>query len=123
MAITPAASGNHGKAAPSTLEGMSSEPITTDASIEMESAPPPAAPLESLRPGVPMGSAVAGDGASDGTPPESLGSPNSSVELATAAPEESSAEHLAGSSAAVVNEMDAKFAHLLHEVHQNRPGD
>jgi GTP pyrophosphokinase len=38
-------------------------------------------------------------------------------------PEESSAEHLAGSSAALVSEVDAKFAHLLHEVHQNRPHD
>ena len=37
--------------------------------------------------------------------------------------EESSAGHLAGSSAATINEMDAKFARLLQEVHQNRPGD
>jgi GTP pyrophosphokinase len=40
-----------------------------------------------------------------------------------AAPEESSAEHLAGSSAALVSEIDEKFTHLLHEVHKNRPGD
>ena len=38
-------------------------------------------------------------------------------------PRESSAEHLAGSSPAVVTEVDAKFARLLHEVHENRPGD
>src|ERR1039458_4257402 len=38
-------------------------------------------------------------------------------------PEESSAGHLAGSSAATIGEMDAKFTRLLHEVHQNRPGD
>ncbi len=102
---------------------MSSEPITTDTGIELESAPPPVEPLESLRPGVPMGSAVAGDAASDGASAEPPGDPNAPLEPATDAPEESSAEHLAGSSAAVVGEMDAKFARLLHEVHQNRPGD
>ena len=37
--------------------------------------------------------------------------------------EKSAAEHLAGSSAKTIGEMDAKFAHLLAEVHQNRPGD
>src|SRR5580700_10076148 len=39
------------------------------------------------------------------------------------APSESSAEHLPGSSAAEVSEVDAKFARLLQEVHRNRPGD
>ena len=37
--------------------------------------------------------------------------------------EESSAGHLAGSSAATIDQMDAKFARLLAEVHKNRPGD
>jgi len=37
--------------------------------------------------------------------------------------EKSAAEHLAGSSAKTIGEMDAKFAHLLAEVHQKRPGD
>src|SRR5271168_2032568 len=36
---------------------------------------------------------------------------------------ESSAGHLGSSSAALVSEIDAKFARLLHEAHQNRPGD
>src|ERR1039457_6841206 len=95
MAFTPAAPGNPGKAAPSTPEGTSFEPITIDAGIELESALPPVAPLEALHPGAPLDSAA----------------------------EQSSAGHLPGSSAAVVNEVDAKFARLLHEVHQNRPGD
>ncbi len=37
--------------------------------------------------------------------------------------EESAAGHLAGSSAATINEIDTKFTRLLAEVHQNRPGD
>ena len=37
--------------------------------------------------------------------------------------EESSAGHLAGSSAATIDQMDAKFTRLLAEVHKNRPGD
>ena len=52
-------------------------------------------------------------------PPAAAPSPD----LIDAAPEESSAEHLAGSSAALVSEIDEKFTHLLHEVHKNRPGD
>jgi GTP diphosphokinase / guanosine-3',5'-bis(diphosphate) 3'-diphosphatase len=91
MAFTPAAPENSGKAAPSTIEGMSSEPIKTDTGTEFESPQPPA-PHASLRPAVPTS-------------------------------EESSAEHLAGASPALVSEMDAKFARLLEEVHKNRPGD
>ena len=97
MAITPAASGNQGKAAPSTLGGTSSEPKITAAEGELEAAPPPAAPLDSL------GHASPSDGA-----------------IATS---HTSAEHLSGASAALVSELDAKFAHLLDEVHHNRPGD
>jgi GTP pyrophosphokinase len=97
MAITPAASRTPGKPAPSPLEGMSSEPITTDTGIELESAPPPAAPTDPPRPPAP--------------PP------------IPAPAEESSAEHLSGSSRALVSEVDAKFTHLLEEVHKNRPGD
>jgi guanosine-3',5'-bis(diphosphate) 3'-pyrophosphohydrolase len=103
---------------------MSSEPITTDTGIELESVPPPAAPLDLLRPGVPMGSAAAAARAVPENPPAdpalSSGPPADSGD---SAPEESSAEHLTGSSPALVSEIDEKFARLLHEVHQNRPGD
>src|ERR1035437_9067488 len=95
MAFTPAAPENSGKAAPSTPEGTSFEPITIDAGIELEPALPPVAPLEALHPGAPLDSAA----------------------------EQSSAGHLKGSSAATVDEVDAKFARLLHGVHENRPGD
>jgi guanosine-3',5'-bis(diphosphate) 3'-pyrophosphohydrolase len=119
MAISPAASGYPGKAAPSPLEGMSSEPITTDAGIELESALPPIAPLDRLRSGAPLessaGSVATGDGVAS--------APDSPEEPIGINPEESSAEHLAGSSAAVVDQIDAKFTHLLQEVHHNRPGD
>ncbi len=37
--------------------------------------------------------------------------------------EASSASHLAGASATTIEEMDAKFARLLHEAHENRPND
>jgi GTP diphosphokinase / guanosine-3',5'-bis(diphosphate) 3'-diphosphatase len=118
MAITPAAPGTPGKAAPSGIEGMGSEPRSTAADQEMESAPPPAEPLESLRPGVPLGSAAAtGEVAMD----EDASAP--ALDPVEMTPEESSAEHLVGSSSAEVSEIDAKFARLLQEAHQNRPGD
>jgi guanosine-3',5'-bis(diphosphate) 3'-pyrophosphohydrolase len=120
MAIIPAAPGNPGVAAPSVIGGMDSEPHPTTADQEMESAPPPAEPLESLRPGVPMGSAAA-TGEIPVEDDSALGEPAAdSVEMTR---EESSAEHLAGSSTAEVSEIDAKFARLLQEAHQNRPGD
>ncbi|HEY6413093.1 MAG TPA: bifunctional (p)ppGpp synthetase/guanosine-3',5'-bis(diphosphate) 3'-pyrophosphohydrolase [Edaphobacter sp.] len=43
--------------------------------------------------------------------------------LAAATPEESSASHLVGSSAADIQTVDAKFQRLLETVHENRPGD
>ncbi len=98
MAITPAASGTDGKAAPPNFEGTSSEPISTDAGHKLEATLPPGASPESLRPEA--ASAIASD-----------------------VSEQSSASHLVGSSAAVVHELDAKFARLLEEVHHNRPGD
>jgi GTP diphosphokinase / guanosine-3',5'-bis(diphosphate) 3'-diphosphatase len=98
MAITPAASGTDGKAAPSKTGGKSSEPISTDADHKLETTLPLGASPESLR--REATSAIASD-----------------------ASEQSSASRLTGSSAAVVHELDAKFARLLEEVHRNRPGD
>ena len=92
MAITPAAPGRPGSAAPSTLEGTSSEPNLTDAVTERNSALATSAPLDSPRPDSPR-------------------------------LEDSSAANLPGSSPAAVSEIDAKFARLLHEAHENRPGD
>jgi len=118
MAITPAAPGSPGKAAPSVIEGKDGERRRMAVDQEMESAPPPAEPLESLRPGVPLGSAAAtGEIAMKDDPSAPAPEP---VEMTQ---EESSAEHLAGSSSAEVSEIDAKFARLLQEAHQNRPGD
>jgi GTP pyrophosphokinase len=100
---------------------MSSEPITTDTGIELESVPPPAAPLDLLRPGVPMGSAAR---SAPETPPKTPpATPTAPIDPVAPPPEESSAEHLTGSSPSFVSEIDAKFAHLLKEVHKNRPGD
>jgi guanosine-3',5'-bis(diphosphate) 3'-pyrophosphohydrolase len=96
---------------------MIPEPARTAADLELESAPPPAEPLESLRPGVPMGSAAA---TGEIPPPSETPAPGDPIQLD---PQDSSAEHLVGSSPAVVDEIDAKFARLLQEVHQNRPGD
>jgi GTP diphosphokinase / guanosine-3',5'-bis(diphosphate) 3'-diphosphatase len=45
------------------------------------------------------------------------------VDPAQLTAKDSSAEHLRGSSAATVSEIDAKFFRLLQEVHHNRPGD
>jgi len=106
MANTPAASGTPGKAAPSALEGTSPEPLTNDAGMQLGAALPPGVPVDRSRPDASAGNAPA---AASTDPAQSI--------------EESSAEHLAGSSAATVNELDAKFARLLQEVHHNRPGD
>ena len=95
MAITPAAREGPGKAAPPKSEGKISDPISTDAGNGQGATPPPIAPPEALGPGTPL----------DGTA------------------EPSSAEHLSGSSAKLVDAVDAKFAKLLHDVHTNRPGD
>jgi GTP diphosphokinase / guanosine-3',5'-bis(diphosphate) 3'-diphosphatase len=102
MAITPAASGHPGRPAPSTLEGTSSEPNLTDAVTELNPAPPTSAPFDSPRP--------------DSLRPDSP--PPDASRL-----EDSSAGNLPGSSLADISEIDAKFTHLLHEVHRNRPGD
>ena len=99
MAITPAASPDPGRAAPSTLEGTSSEPLSTDAGIQLEAAPPHAAPPESLRPDV--------DPALQPVPPAPI----------TAAP------FLPGLPRTLIQAIDGKFTRLLDEVHRNRPGD
>jgi GTP diphosphokinase / guanosine-3',5'-bis(diphosphate) 3'-diphosphatase len=111
MAIAPAASGNPGKAAPPPADGTSSEPISTDAGIELEAALPPTAPLIPVRP------ALAG---APRTEPEPKPEP---IVGQQEGPGQSAGEHLAGSSAATVDEVDANFARLLHEVHENRPAD
>jgi guanosine-3',5'-bis(diphosphate) 3'-pyrophosphohydrolase len=123
MAITPAPSGSSGEAAPPLIEGMSSQPAATDPGLKLESAFPLAASVESPLPGVPLGSAapttqlpenaIANPAASSAPPPEPI----------KISKEESSANHLTGSSPALVTEIDAKFARLLQEVHRNRPGD
>src|SRR5208283_68639 len=124
MAITPAAPGSSGKTAPSRQEGTSSDSIATGAGIERETAlphPPPRKPLRPEPVGSPRsrlvdkGGPVLTESAVEGPAP--VGNKENSPA------EESSAGRLAGSSAQTIGEMDAKFARLLAEVHQNRPGD
>jgi GTP diphosphokinase / guanosine-3',5'-bis(diphosphate) 3'-diphosphatase len=101
MAITPAASPDPGRAAPSSSEGMSSEPPSHDAGIRREAAQPGSAPADPPRaPFVPIKSASAASGQPV-----------------------SSAPFLPGFPAALAADIDAKFASLLDEVHANRPGD
>src|SRR5580698_8948681 len=107
MATTPATSGDPGKAVPSPPERTNFEPITTDTGMELEAALPPVAPLELLRP----------------APASAIREKEPQPSLEHERKEESSAGHLAGSSKATVGEVDAKFARLLQEVHENRPGD
>jgi GTP pyrophosphokinase len=76
-----------------------------------------------LRPGVPLGSAAASPNPFDTAADPATLPPDTPEEPVDINPEESSAEHLSGSSAAVVHGIDAKFAHLLQEAHHNRPGD
>src|ERR1017187_5717606 len=121
MANPPAASGNLERAVPSALEGTSSGANNTDIGIELGTALPPVAPPPSF--------ALSVDTNAPQPEPESESEPESEPEPGAAAGSapapapERAAGHLAGSSPAVVGEMDAKFARLLQEVHQNRPGD
>jgi GTP pyrophosphokinase len=93
------------------VKGKSSEPITTDAGIELEAALPPTAPLVPLRAAsAEVAVAAAEPAAGSGKDPEEDAG-------------ESAGGRLGGSSASTVDEVDAKFARLLHEVHENRPGD
>jgi GTP pyrophosphokinase len=116
MAIASAASGNPEKAAPSLMEGTRSG-IVTDAPVELEAAlpPPPVAPAGLLRPGLAMGPGL--------EPDESAGHFMAATKPAEVVTQDSSAAHLPGMSAKLVGEMDQKFARLLAEVHENRPGD
>src|SRR6185437_4655745 len=100
MAITPAASPDPVKAAPSSPEGTSSEPLSHDAGIRREAAQ--------------AGSALADAPAA---------SPRAAVVPIKSAPPVSSAPFLPGFPATLATEIDAKFATLLDEVHANRPGD
>ncbi len=127
MAITPAASPDPGRAAPSTLEGTSSEPLSTDAGIELEAAQPHAAPLKPLRAGAPTGGAARAATPAPTSNPAAKAAPQlsaaSSAEPSVADLSLSSAGFLHGSSPAVIRDIDAEFARLLDEVHRNRPGD
>jgi guanosine-3',5'-bis(diphosphate) 3'-pyrophosphohydrolase len=81
--------------------------MMTDAGIELAAALPPIAPLLPVRPG-------------------QAAKPAQEPESAAIQKEDASASaggHLKGSSAAAVDEVDAKFVRLLHDVHENRPGD
>ncbi len=100
MAITPAASPDPGRAAPSSPEGTSSEPLSHDAGIRREAA----------QPGLPLPDAPAA-------------SPRAAVVPIKSAPPVASAPFLPGFPASLAAEIDAKFASLLDEVHANRPGD
>src|ERR1035441_11012709 len=113
MANTPATSGNLKRAAPSALKGTSSGANDTDIGIELSAALPPVAPPPSF--------ALSAD--ANAPQIESEPEPGAAAASSPAPAPESAAGHLAGSSPAVVGEMDAKFARLLQEVHQNRPGD
>ena len=104
MAISSAASGDPGKAAPPRLDGAAAEPGVSDTGMEMEAALPAVIPLNA-------------DPTKPILPPAAA---------AVATPEFKStitADHLKNETAAVVRELEDKFARLLEEVHENRPGD
>ncbi len=106
MVKRPAAPEESGKPVPARSEGTSSDSIATGAGTELKADLPLPPAEDASRSGLAVESAISGSG----------------QEMEESA-EESSASHLAGSSAATIDEMDAKFARLLQEVHKNRPGD
>jgi GTP diphosphokinase / guanosine-3',5'-bis(diphosphate) 3'-diphosphatase len=120
MAIAPAAPGNPGKAAPSPAKGKSPEPITTDAGIELEAALPDVAPLTPLpNPAEPTSQPTS----QPASQPGNQATGPTAFAISEEDPAESAQGHLGAASAALVGEVDAKFARLLHEIHENRPGD
>ena len=103
------------------------EITSTNAGIEPKTALPVAAPTD---PSSPAPAAFDSDKAATASSGKSkieigLDEPVGSFisPLPPATPEESSASHLAGSSAADIQSVDAKFQRLLETVHENRPGD
>src|SRR5208283_2429142 len=110
MAITPAAPGSSGKTVPSRQGGTRIDSIATGAGIERETALPHPPPRKPLRPEpvdsprsrlVDKGGSVLAESAIEGP------APVGNKENIPA--EESTASHLAGSSAATIDQMDAKF--------------
>jgi GTP pyrophosphokinase len=112
MAISSAASGDPGKAAPSPLEGTKSEPVVTDTGMELEAALPVVGP---------MSIATLSNRAAEGTDKEAASPPVSPSPESFAS--SISAAHLKGEAPAIATQLDEKFARLLGEVHENRPGD
>ena len=105
MAITPAAPEESGRPAPSSVEGKSFDSNAAGSGNERADALAPASEQKPAR------------SAQGKTQRE-----DKSIDLPELV-EESSAGHLAGSSAAKIGEMDEKFVHLLAEIHKNRPND
>ena len=108
MAIPPATAGNPTKTPSPVFQEPPPEPVTTDAGIELEAALPAGESLDSPPPQPPQSEAV--------TQPEAPAP-------ATPALTGPSAETLGGLEPVAAAKVDAEFARLLDEVHQNRPGD
>src|SRR4051812_32072649 len=102
MAISSAASGDPGKAAPSRAGGRTTEPTVSDTGMELEAALPVVAPQSDV--------------------PTSPGE-----HPAPSAPElfepNIAAAHLKNESPETILHLDQNFARLMREVHENRPGD
>jgi GTP diphosphokinase / guanosine-3',5'-bis(diphosphate) 3'-diphosphatase len=128
MAIANPASSQAGPQ-PEPNNELKSDPeiMSPDAGIELKAALPVVAPTGSSSPTPAAFESGKTGSASDGKSKieigldEPVGSFFSPLPAATL--EESSASHLAGSSAADIQTVDAKFQRLLETVHENRPGD
>ena len=110
MAISSAASGDPGKAAPALPSAENSEPAVSDTGMEMEAALPAVAPLSVSSPAItlPLSSSEPGQPVAD--PAALLASNVTAAHVTNEAPE-------------VIRQLDDKFARLLREVHESRPGD
>jgi GTP diphosphokinase / guanosine-3',5'-bis(diphosphate) 3'-diphosphatase len=128
MAIANPASSQAGPQ-PEPHNELNSDPEmkSTDAGIEPKAALPVAAPTGPSSPAPAAIESGKGVTASSGKTKIEIGldEPVGSFvsPLPAATPEESSAAHLPGSSAADIQSVDAKFQRLLATVHENRPGD
>lgn len=120
MAIAHPASSEAGPQPESNKKPKNQPETHVDAGAELETAPAVAAPpvvSDAISRGGRKREADAASGVEGGD------AELRKSELVVAGVDESSASHLAGSSARDIRSVDAKFQRLLATVHENRPGD
>jgi guanosine-3',5'-bis(diphosphate) 3'-pyrophosphohydrolase len=133
MATAKPASPRAGSQPESHTEPKRPQEHLSDAGVEQQAPPADAAPTHSSGTG-PHAAGLVGEKTAEISDASPVNPPNLNVAETSLVPaaqgadpqhaaEESSASHLAGSTAAAIHAIDASFEKLLATVHLNRPGD